>query len=203
MTIATKVGAHGGVKAKSKKGKVTRSKPVPATPAQEHGMCAGVGLAVGQSLDVLLDSLVAVGRAVWEFLGKVYTTVFEWCSAVLSWIGDQIKAAVGKAKEAFAYVRKLVSSKNVDWIAVNTTAIKVLCAAAAVAVGMTGGIIVGSTLAGVAAGAGASAGMTKLVGILTAAVSGSVLAEACYTLSQAGVRTELIAKARAQALAAA
>lgn len=198
MTIATKVGAHGGVKAKSKTGKVNRTKP-----KADHGLLAGVGLMVGQSLDSLLDSLVAVGTAVWEFLGKVYTTVMEWCSAVLSWIGNQIKAAVGKAKEAFAYVRKLVSSKNVDWIAVNTTAIKVLCAAAAVAVGVTGGIIVGGTLAGVAASAGASASVSKIVGILSAALTSGVLAEACFTLSQAGVREELIAKARAKALAAA
>ncbi|NBT76036.1 hypothetical protein EBZ80_25295 [bacterium] len=193
---------HGGIKAKSKKGKVNRAKPAPE-PAAEYGPVTALALGAGQALDALLDGLVYAATAVYEFMGKVFHSIYEWCASVLSWISDQIKVATGKAREAFAYVKNVVSSQNIDWVAAHTFAIKALCAAAAIGVGITGGILVGGTVGGVALAAGASIEVGKMVAIMSSAITGGVLAEACYTFLKAGVNAEQIAVARQQALAAA
>lgn len=194
VSAAPAVGGHAGVKAKSKTGKITRA------PRREPGFCETAGKGLGSSLDNLLDSLLAVGKAVWEFMGKVFTTIYDWCTSVLNWIGAQMKRAVGDAKLALAYVRNLVSTKNVDWIKLNTVAIKILCGAAAIGIAITGGVLVGSTIGGLAVAAGATVGAAKLVSVLTCAVTAGVLAETCYTLFTAGVDKEEIAKARATAI---
>ena len=188
------VGQHGGVKAKSKTGKVNRA------ARREPGFCETAGKGLGISLDSLLDSLLAVGRAVYEFMGKVFHSIYEWCAGVLNWIGVQLRNAGGKAREALVYVRNLVSTKNVDWVAANTMAIKVLCGAAAVGVALTGGLVVGTTMAGIAASAGAGVTTAKVVGIISSGITAGVLAETCYTLFTAGVSKEEIAKARAEAI---
>lgn len=215
MTVATKVGKHGGVKAKSKTGKVNRTKPkmrVPEGPVSSLltgavDMLAQpvVGLAYGATtaLDALIDGLAYAATAVYEFMGKVFHSIYEWCTSVLSWIGAQLKVATGKAKEAFAYVKSVVSSQNIDWVAAHTFAIKALCAAAAIGVGITGGILVGGTVGSVALAAGATVEASKMVAIMSSAITGGVLAEACYTFLKAGVKVEDIATARATALAAA
>lgn len=204
MTIATKVGAHGGVKAKSKTGKVNRTKPrAPKAAEVEYGPVTGLVLGAASALDSLLDGLAYAATAAYEFMGKVFHSIYEWCASVLSWIGDQIAVATGKAKEAFAYVRSVVSSQNIDWVKVHTVAIKALCAAAAIGVGITGGILVGGTVGTVAMAVGATAEVGKMVAIMSSAITGGVLAEACYTFLKAGVKVEDIAEARATALAAA
>lgn len=194
VSAQPKVGGHGGVRATKKTGKVTRTR-------REPGTMEGVGRGFGQSLDSLLDSLMAVGRAVYEFLGRVFNTIYEWCATVISWIGDCIKAAAGKTREAFEYVRSVISAKNVDWIKVHTNVVKALCAAAAVGLGVTGGLLVGGTVAGIAVTAGASVSVAKMTGILATAVTGGVLGEACFTFLKAGVHVEQIAEARTAALA--
>lgn len=194
VSAAPAVGGHAGVKAKSKTGKITRA------PRREPGFCETAGKGLGSSLDNLLDSLLAVGKAVWEFMGRVFSTIYEWAASVVSWIGAQMKNAGGKVREALSYVRNLVSTKNVDWLKVNTYAIKILCGAAAIGVAITGGVLVGSTIGGLAVAAGATVGTAKLVSVLTCAVTAGVLAETCYTLFTAGVDKEEIAKARATAI---
>jgi hypothetical protein len=204
MTIGTKLAVHGGVKAKAKKGKVNRTKPrAPKAAEPEYGPVTGLVVGAGQVLDALFDSLAVAATAVYEFMGKVFHSIYEWCASVLSWIGDQIKVATGKVKEAFEYVRGVVSSQNIDWVKVHTVAIKALCAAAAIGVGITGGILVGGTVGTVAVAAGATVEAGKMVAIMSSAITGGVLAEACYTFLKAGVKVEDIASARATALAAA
>lgn len=202
MTIATKVGAHGGVKAKAKKGKVNRTRK-PVAAEVEYGPVTGLVVGAASALDSLLDGLAYAATAAYEFMGKVFHSIYEWCASVLSWIGDQMQVATGKAKEAFAYVRSVVSSQNIDWVKVHTVAIKALCAAAAIGVGITGGILVGGTVGTVAVGLGATVEAGKMVAIMSSAITGGVLAEACYTFLKAGVKVEDIAEARATALAAA
>jgi len=194
VSAAPAVGGHAGVKATAKKGKVTRA------ARREPGFCETAGKGLGQSLDNLLDSLLSVGRAVWEFMGRIFNTIYEWAASVLSWIGDQMRHAGGKVREALSYVRNLVSTRSVDWLKVNTYAVKILCGAAAIGVAITGGALVGSTIGGLAVAAGATVGTAKLVSVLTCAVTAGVLAETCYTLFTAGVDKEEIAKARAAAI---
>lgn len=199
--VATKVSAHGGVKAKAKKGKVSRAKSrKPEVAEVEYGPVTGLVVGAAQALDDLLTGLTYAASAAYEFMGKVFHSIYEWCASVLSWLDNQIKAAPGKVKEAFTYVRSVVSSRNIDWIAVNTVAIKALCAAAAIGVAITGGVLVGVTVGGGAVAVGASVEAGRMIAIMSSAITGGVLAEACYTFMKAGLRVDDIACARGSVL---
>jgi hypothetical protein len=198
------VGGHGGVKAKNKTGKVVRlggtgrRRPKPV----EMGPITALVVGATETLEALLSSVVEIAGVVYEFMGHVYNSMKEFLTAALNWLSAQASWATGKAKDAYmaarGYIVELVSSQNISVSAVN-----VLCGAAAIGVAITGGILVGTTIGGVAIAAGAATETAKMVAIMTSAITGGVLAETCYTFFKAGVRAEVIGEARKQALAAA
>jgi hypothetical protein len=211
--MVTKVSSTPRVKAKSKTGRVKRAgaakTKLPEGPVSQFiGGVAEVvavpvaGLVYGATtaLDAILDGLTYVATAAYEFMGKIFATIQQWVAAVMAWLGNCIAAVTGKTKEAFSYVREVVASKNVDWIAVNTVAIKALCAAAAVGVAITGGVLVGGTVGTLALTAGATVEASKMVAIMSSAITGGVLAEACYTFMKAGLKVDDIARARGSVL---
>lgn len=165
---------------------------------------SGVIGAVRVTLDTILDSLAVVGKAVWTFLGKVFDSAFAFCGAVLRWVGDAILSASGKTREALVSVRERISSMNVDWVAVNSNLVKFMVAAAALGVGVTAGIMVGTVTAGLAAtglveiagvGFASAAWYGKVVGLIFAALSAGVVADVIYTLGMAGVEQRVLAAA--------
>lgn len=165
---------------------------------------SGVIGAVRVTLDTILDSLAVVGKAVWTFLGKVFDSAFAFCGAVLRWVGDAILSASGKTREALVSVRERISSMNIDWVAVNSNLVKFMVAAAALGVGVTAGIMVGTVTAGLAAtglveiagvGLASAAWYGKVVGLIFAALSAGVVADVIYTLGMAGVEQRVLAAA--------
>ena len=199
MTTKTKTrkykvgfGAHGGVKAKIKRGKVTRvSIPSVEQPAPTIG--AIVGGTVATTLDAILDGLAAVGTAIWTFMGKIYDTAFAFVSAVYSWLGNAISATVGKTREALVYVKELVSSKDMDWLNFNRGVLDVLCSVAAFGIAVTAGVAVGGTIGATALSLGASLTVAKVAGVLMAASTAMVVSPMVHALALAGVDDTILA----------
>lgn len=171
---------------------------------------SGVIGAVRVTLDAILDTLAAVGKAVWTFMGRVFDSALAFCGAVLRWVGSAILVASGKTREALLGVRERISSMNIDWVAVNSNLIKFMVAAAALGVGVTAGLMVGTATAGLAAtglieiagvGFASAAWYGKIVGLIMAALSAGVVADVVYTLGMAGVEQKVIASALNEAKA--
>jgi len=155
---------------------------------------SGAATTVTTTLQRILDGLAHVAGQVWVFLGQVYDTVLAYASAVVKWVNEQITYVSGKAKEAFTYVSELVSSMSIDWISVNGAVINLLCAAAAFGVAVTTGGIVGVGMASFASAFVGAGAVTKVTGILFAAITANCVAPVAYTLFKSGVSKELIAE---------
>jgi hypothetical protein len=154
----------------------------------------GVGEGVYTVVEKAFSALKAIASGVWTFLGKVYASASEAVRAVINWLGQMVNAAVGEVKKALSYVKELVSSMNVDWVAVNSAVITLMAMAATIGVSVAAGILSGGAMAGVAAGLGASTTAQQVVAVLFGAVTAGCVSEVCYAFFQAGLRRELIAQ---------
>lgn len=157
------------------------------------------------ALDTILDGLAAFGRGVLTFIGRVFDTVAEWVGAICTWLGECAYAVSGHARASLLGLKDWVASRRADWIATpgRATVIKWLAAAASVVVGISAGVMVGVTMAGVAGGVFVSAGMTtasavfysKVVGLISAGLSGGFVSGILYSLWEAGVDRRVLASA--------
>jgi len=160
---------------------------------------SGVYSATTTTFQNIYDSLAHVAGQVWVFLGQVYSTVIEYTTAVLHWIGEQIVYAYGATRKALEYVYEFVGSMTVDWIAVNGHVVNLLAAAAAFGVAVTTGVVVGAGMASLATGLVGAGTVAKVTGILFAAITANCVAPVAYTLFQAGISREEIAEALTEA----
>lgn len=172
-------------------------------------LTAGAVGAVKTTLDIVLDGIAAAGMAVWAFMGRVFDSAFAFVGAVLSWVSSAIAAATGKAREALLSVRERISSMNIDMVAASGNLIKFMVAAAALGIGVTAGVAVGTVTAGVAVGGLINVGVAtvsalwwgKVVGLIMAAISAGVVADVVYTLGSAGINDAMLAAAYDEAQA--
>ena len=156
-------------------------------------LSASAATAASSALQSVLDGLAHVAGQVWVFLNEVYSTVIEYTAAVLNWIGEQVAYAYGKAKQALEYVYEFVGSMSVDWIAVNGHIVNLMCAAAAIGIGVTVGGAVGLTMGGIIAADVGPGLLANVATVLFGATAAGCTAEVAYTLFKSGVpRTVII-----------
>ena len=146
-----------------------------------------------------LGALKAIASGVWTFLGKVYASASEAVCAVMNWLSQMTAAAVGEAKKALSYVQELISSMNVDWVAVNATAITLIAGAASIGVAVAAGLVSGAAMAAVAGSLGGSTLVQQVVAVLFGATTAVCVNEVCFAFFKAGLSEELIAQCLTEA----
>jgi hypothetical protein len=212
MSMREKIGAR-RVKA-TKKASATRTKSKPLTREDIEqiveetvhsnsplvrvydgtaAVLGGIGEGIYTITEKAFSALKAIASGVWTFLGRIYASAADAVRAVVNWLGQMATAAVGKVREALSYVKELISSMNVDWVAVNNVAINLMVAAATIGISVVAGVLSGGAMAGVAASLGGSTLVQQITAVFFGAVTAGCVAEVAYAFFQAGVRRELLA----------
>lgn len=146
-----------------------------------------VGSTIVSVTETAFNALRDIAVGVWEFLGKLYTTAADAVRAVYNWLADLASRAYGAVKSALVRVKEYISSMNVDWLAVNSTCIKLMAAAAAIGIGTTVGLAAGVTMGALAGGLGAPVVIQQATALIFGAVTAGCTYEVAYALNCAGL----------------
>jgi hypothetical protein len=164
-----------------------------------HAGLVAAGTSVTSTLQSILDGMAEAVNRVWVFLGETYQTMVGYATAVIEYLGKQVNRAVGAVKDAYAYVKAYVGSMTVEWVAVHSSMVNLMVAAASIGVAIATGVAAGAGVSGLVAGVVGAGTASNVTSILVAAVTANCVAPVAYTLFKSGVPREQIAVSLADA----
>lgn len=207
MTATATKKKSSGSKAKAQEKPLTRAQieAIVEQGVRDHSLAAALGnvfTATGAAIERVANTAFAalenIATGVWNFLGKIYTSAVDAVKAVLAWVSDMAKTAVGQTQKALVALRELIGSMNIDWVKVHGRAVQIVATAAAIGLGITAGVVTGGVMAGLAVSIGAPVVVSQITGVLFAAITAGCVYEVAYMLNMAGIQQAQIAAAMKQ-----